>query len=129
LYERERLRTIYLIMLGKLMAYCEEYQEYESGLTYGHHILCCEPAHERTHRKMMRLYYLSGDRTAALRQYQRCVTTLRRELDVAPTHSTTKLYDQIKLDRLNTSVLDTIESDPDSTDTRTLPGFGGLSVH
>jgi DNA-binding SARP family transcriptional activator len=48
----------------------------------------------------MRMQYLDGDRTAALAQYERCVTALRDELGVAPAQRTTVLYEQICADRL-----------------------------
>jgi DNA-binding SARP family transcriptional activator len=48
----------------------------------------------------MRLYYLSGNRTAALRQYQRCVKTLQEELDVEPALETRKFFELIHDDRL-----------------------------
>jgi len=37
--ERERLQSNYLIMLDKLMSYCELKQTYETGLTYGRSVL------------------------------------------------------------------------------------------
>ena len=40
-------------------------------LAYGARILHCDRARERTHRRLMRLHFLAGDRTAALRQYPR----------------------------------------------------------
>lgn len=80
LYERERLQNMYLAMLGRLMDFCEGQGEYEDGLNYGVRILRYDQARERTHRQLMRLYYLAGDRTAALRQYDRCVEALRRDV-------------------------------------------------
>ena len=68
LFERERLQNEYLLLLDKLIAYSELHHEYEQSQTYAGHILRYDPARERTHRQLMRLYYLSGDRTAALRQ-------------------------------------------------------------
>jgi hypothetical protein len=56
LYEREHFQHMYLIMLDKLMGYCEAHCACETGLTYGALILRCEKAHERTHRRLMRLY-------------------------------------------------------------------------
>lgn len=100
LFERERLQNLFLISLDKLMAYCEANGCHESGLRYGSLILGRDCAHERTHRRMMRLYYLAGDRTTALRQYERCVETLRRELNVAPAASTTALQERIRSDSL-----------------------------
>jgi DNA-binding SARP family transcriptional activator len=99
LYERERLQQLYLIMLDKLTGYCEAHQEYETGLMHGTQILRYEPARECTHRQMMRLHYLAGDRTAALRQYMRCVTTLDEELGVKPDEDTIALYEQIRANK------------------------------
>jgi DNA-binding SARP family transcriptional activator len=98
-YKREWLQNMYLAMLGKLMAYCEMHHQYEAGTAYGERILRHDRAHERTHRRLMRLSYLSGDRTAAIRQYQRCVAALREELGVKPSKRTVALYDHIRADR------------------------------
>ncbi|HLQ30115.1 MAG TPA: BTAD domain-containing putative transcriptional regulator [Ktedonobacteraceae bacterium] len=76
LYERERLQNIYLAMLDKLMSYCEVHHDYETSLLYGMRIMCYDRARERTHRRLMRLYYLIGDRAEALRQYERCALAL-----------------------------------------------------
>jgi DNA-binding SARP family transcriptional activator len=99
LYERERLQNMYLAILDKLMDHCEVWGAYEAGLAYGARILCCDHARERTHRRLMRLYYLAGDRTAALRQYDHCVEALRRELAVKPSARTLALYEQIRTER------------------------------
>ena len=48
----------------------------------------------------MRLHHLAGNRSAALRQYERCVAFLRQELDVDPSAQTVALYEQIRSDRL-----------------------------
>jgi len=99
LCERERLQNLYLAMLDKLMGYCEAHQEYEIGLAYGARVLRCDRASERTHRRLMRLHYLAGDRTAALRQYQRCIAALEEELGVKPAKRTVALYEQIHADQ------------------------------
>ena len=101
LYERERLQHLYLIMLDKLMGWCEASLDCERGLVYGTRILRYDIARERTHRRLMRLHYLSGDRTAALRQYNRCTTALREELGVKPAKRTIALYKQIESDQLH----------------------------
>lgn len=101
LYERERLQNMYLAMVDKLIDYAEATHAYEAALEYGNRILRHDVAHERTYRKMMRLHYLAGDRTAALRQYGRCAAILDKELGVRPTRSTVALYEQIRQDRLD----------------------------
>ena len=100
LFERERLQNSYLALLDKLMGHCEATRQHESGLRYGAAILRYDLARERTHRRMMRLHYHEGDRTAALRQYERCVEALRRELDAPPAAQTLALYEQIRADAL-----------------------------
>ena len=67
---------MYLAMLDKLICYCEAKRKFELGLLYGTLILRYDRAHERTHRRLMNLHYLSGDRTAALRQFERCAAAL-----------------------------------------------------
>ena len=100
IFERERLQGMHLAMLNKLMTHFETIEEYEMGLVYGHRILQSDRAQERTHRRMMRLHYLAGDRTAALRQYDRCVAALEEELGVKPAKWTVSLYNQIRADQL-----------------------------
>jgi len=96
LFHRERLQNLYLATLDKLMRYSEAHGEYDSGLLYGAYSLRCDKARERTHRHLMRLYQLAGDRTSALRQYDRCVEALSCELAVKPAASTIALYEQIR---------------------------------
>jgi DNA-binding SARP family transcriptional activator len=100
LYERERLQSIYLCVLDKLMDHSETSGQYEAGLVYGARALQWDGARERTYRRLMRLYYLSGERSAAMRQYDLCVQALRRELDVAPSERTIALYQQVRNGRL-----------------------------
>jgi DNA-binding SARP family transcriptional activator len=99
LFERERLENLYLSMLDKLMSYCERHGAYEAGLSYGTTILSYDRAREHTHRQLMNLRYLAGDRTGALRQYERCCQNLKEELGVKPERRTVALYEQIRADR------------------------------
>lgn len=106
LFERERLQNMYLTMLERLIDYCEAHQEYETGLVYGTQVLRYDRAHERTHRRLIRLHYLDGNRTGALRQYERCVAALDEELSVCPAESTERLYQQICSDKFNSLRMD-----------------------
>jgi len=65
------------------------------GIIYAGHILRLDRAHERTHRRLMRMHYLGGDRTAALRQYQRCLAALGEELGIRPSARTEALYARV----------------------------------
>jgi DNA-binding SARP family transcriptional activator len=106
LFERERFQIMYLMLLDKLVQYSEIHGNYGMGLTYGTEVLRHDHAYERTHRQMMRLYILAGDRTQAIHQYQRCVSALREELDIEPSESTKELYEQIRADTYPSSFSD-----------------------
>ena len=118
LFERERLQNRFLIMLDKLLGYSRQHGEYDAGQTYGEMILRHDPAHERTHRQLMGLYYAAGDRTAALRQYNRCVAALRQELGIAPERRTNGLYERIKSDQM---------SDAEPTEYNPSTGFNAIA--
>lgn len=95
LYDRERLRLLYLDTLSKLMIFHETHGTYEYGLAYGERFLARDRTREKAHRQMMRLYWRVGDRCAALTQYKQCVQILREEMGVAPTEQTRQLYQQM----------------------------------
>jgi DNA-binding SARP family transcriptional activator len=99
-YERDRLQLTYLAMLEKLMGYCETRQVYAKGIAFGQRILRYDPARESTYRCLMRLYYRAGDRTTAMRQYDRCAAAVSKHFGLQPARETTALYHQVRADQL-----------------------------
>jgi DNA-binding SARP family transcriptional activator len=99
LFERERLLNAYLTMLDKLTGHCETTGDFEGGAEFSGRILRYDRAKEQTHRRLMRIAYLAGDRTGALRQYESCVTALEEELGIRPSSQTVALYELIRADR------------------------------
>lgn len=95
LYERERLRLIYLNMLYKLMMYHAAHDRFELGLQYGDRLLCSDNTREDVHRQMMWMYWRSGNRSAALAQYKLCCQILRDEAGAAPMEQTVRLYQEL----------------------------------
>ena len=85
-----------VVMADRLIADCLDRREYDAGIRYGQQLLQYDPASERTHRQLMMLHYEAGDRSAAIRQYERCAQTLRQELDLAPEAGTTRLYEKFR---------------------------------
>lgn len=98
LLERDRLQNLYLVTLDKLFAYSSKHNDYDAACGYASTILENDRARERTHRQLMLLLYKAGDRTGALRQYERCVQALEEELGVKPQTDTTDLYEFIRAD-------------------------------
>jgi DNA-binding SARP family transcriptional activator len=104
LVERERLQNCYLFLLDRLIDHCQETADYRLGIDYGERVLRLDRAHERTHRHLMRLHYQSGDRTAALRQFERCKAALREELGVEPAYPTKKLHEELRTEHAQTEL-------------------------
>jgi len=96
LEERERLRQIYLETLDALVFVCESNHDVNAGVAYAVRAHHTDPARECTHRALMRLYCLSGDRAAAVRQYEQCEKILRTELGIEPDDETKALYRSIR---------------------------------
>jgi TolB-like protein/Tfp pilus assembly protein PilF len=56
-----------------------------------------DPLLEDVHRQLMQLLNQTGDRTAALRQYEICADILQRELQIKPDSATKRVLAQIKV--------------------------------
>ena len=59
-------------------------------------MLAIEPSNEAVHRTLMRAYVTTNQPALALQQFRRCLTVLRRELQVAPSAETHALYDRVR---------------------------------
>jgi predicted ATPase/DNA-binding SARP family transcriptional activator len=93
---RERLHRQALDALAQLMAYHEARGEDEQARQYAWRTLALEAWDEAAHRCLMRVLARSGQRAAALAQYERCRKVLKEELGVEPAAETTALYEQIR---------------------------------
>lgn len=98
LRERERMRWLYLNGLTCLMRYYRLHRKYEDALGCGYQILQQDPLREEIHREMMQLYWCSGQRALAVRQYETCREILADELNIPPMEETKALYQQILTD-------------------------------
>jgi DNA-binding SARP family transcriptional activator/predicted ATPase len=70
--------------------------DYQAALVAGQRLLALEPWHEAGHRLQMTLLALTGQRGAALHQYQQLVQLLADELAVEPEPMTAALYEKIR---------------------------------
>ena len=74
--------------------------EFDIAITYARRWLSLDRLHEPAHRQLMLLYAWHGQRTASLHQYRECVQVLDQELGVDPLEATTRLYREIKENRV-----------------------------
>jgi DNA-binding SARP family transcriptional activator len=100
LIQRERLRRLALDALYRLADYHERRGEYSQALDYATRQLALDAWREEAHRQVMRALASSGQRSAALAQYETCRRVLAAELGVAPAPDTTALHERIKLSAL-----------------------------
>jgi DNA-binding SARP family transcriptional activator len=93
--ERDRAQGWFFGIMDRLIAHEQAGGRYDCAIALGDRVLRLDRARERTHRDLMRLHYLAGDRTAALRQHERCVEALDTELGVRPSRRTDDLFRRI----------------------------------
>jgi DNA-binding SARP family transcriptional activator/predicted ATPase len=95
LAERERLRQMALRALYRLVGHYTAKGDHGRGLDYATRLLALEPWHEEVHQQMMMLLALSGQRSAALNQFEICRRLLADELGVEPNRDTVALHHRI----------------------------------
>jgi predicted ATPase/DNA-binding SARP family transcriptional activator len=100
---RESLRQLHLKLLLDLAGLLETCGETAAAIQNLNQVVALDQAHEGAHTRLMRAYAFSGQRQAALRQYQVMEEGLRRELGVEPAPESQQLREQILSGSLATS--------------------------
>jgi len=98
--ERERLHYLAIDALDTLITRHLGQGAYSAGITCASRLLQMDNLREETHRQLMELLALAGQREAALAQYETCRRLLNDELSVLPTPETTALYERIRSGQL-----------------------------
>jgi TolB-like protein/Tfp pilus assembly protein PilF len=93
---RARLRQTACNTADKLVELLIAADRTEEAVKTLHHRLVMDPACEPAHADLMKLFVRLGRRSDALRQYQTCVESLRRELAAEPSAETRSLYASIQ---------------------------------
>ncbi len=95
LNSRDRLRQEYLSLLLELGKKHEAASEYQSAIESFQKLIQADILNEDAHVSLMRLYAISGQRQAAVRQYQHLEAVLKRELAIEPDPSSAQVYQNI----------------------------------
>ncbi len=93
---RERLARQQRSILYAVAEFCEEQGDYQRAINLAWMQLEIEPWDESAHRQLMRLLATTGQRNAALAQYESCRNLLDKELGVDPSEETIRLYERIR---------------------------------
>ena len=96
LEQREQLHTLVVTTLTGLVDEHAQRADYAAALAANRRLLVLEPWSEPVHRQQMLLLAQTGERAAALVQFETCQRVLAAEFGVAPLAETTALYQQIR---------------------------------
>ena len=101
LAREEGLRSTHVQLLDRLVGLHEERGETRLAISRCRTLLALDPLEEDVHRRLMLLLALSGQRAAALKQYDRCSELLKKELGEAPEPETVKLKERIESKKIS----------------------------
>jgi two-component SAPR family response regulator len=93
--ERERFQTQYLRVADRVAITLAAQRAWEETIKVCQDILAIDDCWEGAYRLMMIAYNHLGNRTQAVRTYQRCVDKLHTELGVEPASSTVELFESL----------------------------------
>lgn len=96
LCEQESLHKDYVYVIRTLFSLYKQAEKFDIAFFYGRKWVELDPLDERAHRCMMRLYALTNQHTASLKQYEKCKEMIKQELDSDPDEETIRLYKNIK---------------------------------
>lgn len=96
LIRREYLRRRLQTALDQLIDYHERREDASEAIRYAQRRVGLDPSDEAAQRRLMRLLATSGQRSAALAQYDLLHRTLRDEMGVEPEEETTALAVRIR---------------------------------
>ncbi|MCB9076807.1 MAG: AAA family ATPase [Anaerolineaceae bacterium] len=99
--ERESWHLEFRQVLQKLVNYYWQNNDFRQGLNYARQLLALDPWREEVHRQVMQLLAVTGQRSAALTQYETCRRILAEELAIEPALETMTLYEQIRAGELS----------------------------
>jgi DNA-binding SARP family transcriptional activator/predicted ATPase len=94
--ERERFQQMALASLAHLATSAQGQNDFDKAAAFTRRILALEPWREEAHRQLMTVLAQSGQRSAALSQFEICKKHLDEELGVEPSAETKALYERIK---------------------------------
>jgi DNA-binding SARP family transcriptional activator len=94
--EQERLRVLMQTRYQRLIGYALEHHDVDLGLESAKRWLVLDPTNEDAYCSLMQAQFLAGDRSAALKTYERCGIVLAEELDVVPSPAAERLAEAIR---------------------------------
>lgn len=98
--QREGFRSNLAWMLERLTGAYSANGEWEKAILRSRQWVSLDRLHEPAQRRLMQVYALSGQRSAAIRQYEECEHWLQADLGQSPEEVTIALYQQIRTGKI-----------------------------
>lgn len=95
-FQREHYRSRFVGVLELAMERAMAAGDFCTALDLGNRLVSLDPLAEHVHRKLIACHAARGNRSAALKQYARCVSLLEQELGVTPMAETQALADTLR---------------------------------
>jgi DNA-binding SARP family transcriptional activator/pimeloyl-ACP methyl ester carboxylesterase len=99
-FRADTLRRRLAEVLERLVELLGDRGEAAVAIPYARRRVNLDPTDEAAQRDLMRLYALSGQKAAALRQYERCANVLEREMGLQPDPQTLETREAIRRGKL-----------------------------
>ena len=94
--ERQTWERRLLEALATLVEYDTTRGDYAAAIAAAQRYLATDELAEEIQRRLIALYAAAGDRSAALRQFERCAVVLERDLGVSPLPETRAVYEAVR---------------------------------
>lgn len=95
-YERENFQRLYYKILEDLLKKYNERDLFYESIDILKTMLQINPFNENLYQEIIELFLKKGDKTDAMNYYNKCVNTLRENLNISPKKSTRNLLSRIK---------------------------------
>ena len=126
--QRAALHSEAVAALNRLSIYYTNRNQLSKAIAITRRLLELEPWHEATHRQMITLLALAGQRGAALEHYHKCCQILADELDLEPEPETTALVERIQAGQLVFEA-NTPDAPAPETNSPAIPLYGREEEH
>jgi len=93
--EREKYKQMYLLVLKKIIDYCEMKKDYTGCIIFANKYLNMDKYAETIIRSLMKYYALSGNNPMVIRIYEKFKTFIKKELDCSLSNKTEALFIQL----------------------------------
>lgn len=96
LLERERFRLLVIEAIDTVIDFHTQQGNHAAGIEWASRLMQMDSLREKTHSHLMRLLAVSGQRHAALSQYETYCRMIKHELGAFPSGEMTQLFQQIR---------------------------------